>query len=283
MKQRMQSARYQIDDHQIEVSLDGSPEFQTGAAEVLATEQSDITYGLPWYDKGYHAYNFLSPKEFINLRTGLTGSIAKIVVGSGISTDGFNLEDYHKVITSTEGHHRIAAKTRDLFAADFNFPVEELIPRFEALVGFGLTDFNPDSGQKMHIIVRINRPGSNDFNPPHKDMYGPWDREKRLLRFVNLWIPISGVTNRSSLPVAPGSHRLSEDKILRTFDGAVVEGNKYRVNAIAEWDGSNALIRPEVKYGQVLMFSSHLIHGLAKNEQVDTTRVALEFRLFRKD
>jgi hypothetical protein len=30
------------------------------------------------------------------------------------------------------------------------------------------------------------------------------------------------------------------------------------------------------------MFSSHMIHGLAINEEEDVTRVALEFRLFKK-
>jgi hypothetical protein len=58
-----------------------------------------------------------------------------------------------------------------LFAADFNFPVEELIPRFEKIIGVGLTDVNPLTGKVMHIIVRINRPKSNDFNPSHKDIY----------------------------------------------------------------------------------------------------------------
>jgi len=31
------------------------------------------------------------------------------------------------------------------------------------------------------------------------------------------------------------------------------------------------------------MFSGHLIHGLAINEETDKTRVALEFRLFKKE
>jgi ectoine hydroxylase-related dioxygenase (phytanoyl-CoA dioxygenase family) len=158
-----------------------------------------------------------------------------------------------------------------------------MIPKFEEMVGFGLTDVEPQTKEKMHIIVRINRPGSMDFNPPHKDIYEGWDKNGRVPQFVNLWIPICGVTSKSSLPVVPRSHHLTEDKILRTFEGAVVEGNKYRVKAVVEWDGKNDLIRPEVKYGEVLLFSGHLIHGLAKNELEDQTRIALEFRLFKKD
>jgi ectoine hydroxylase-related dioxygenase (phytanoyl-CoA dioxygenase family) len=50
---------------------------------------------------------------------------------------------------------------------------------------------------------------------------------------------------------------------------------------IKEWGGSHTLERAVVKDGQVLFFSSHLIHGLAINEEEDLTRVALEFRLFK--
>lgn len=279
----MKPLQYLIDGNPLSVNMQGSSEFKHGRAEVLSNSETDITYGLDWHHMGYHAFEFLSPVEHQALVAGLTKSVAAIISELGIDTAGFKLDDYHKTVTTTELHHQVASRTRDLFAKDFNFPIEEMIPRFEQLVGFGLTDFNPHVGEKMHIIVRINRPGSNDFNPPHKDMYGPWDREGLIMRFMNLWIPVCGVTNLSSLPVAPGSHLIAEDKVLRTFEGAVTEGNKYRVNAIAAWDGRSELIRPVVKDGEVLMFSSHLIHGLAKNELPDTTRVALEFRLFRKN
>jgi ectoine hydroxylase-related dioxygenase (phytanoyl-CoA dioxygenase family) len=98
---------------------------------------------------------------------------------------------------------------------------------------------------------------------------------------VNLWIPIAGVTENTSLGMVPGSHKLSEVEIVRTYDGGVVEGNTYRVRMIKEWGGSHALERADVKDGEVLLFSSHLIHGMAINAEDDLTRVALEFRLFK--
>jgi ectoine hydroxylase-related dioxygenase (phytanoyl-CoA dioxygenase family) len=134
----------------------------------------------------------------------------------------------------------------------------------------------------MHIIVRINRPHSNDYNPPHKDIYEGVDGENYIPLFINFWIPICGVTEKSSLPISPASHLIPENQILRTFDGAVVAGNKYRVRMVKEWAGKNTLERAKVTDGQVLVFSSHLIHGLAINEEQDLTRVALEFRLFKK-
>jgi len=75
---------------------------------------------------------------------------------------------------------------------------------------------------------------------------------------------------------------LHESAILRTKKGADVEGKKYRVRAIESWNGSNELQRSKVKYKDILVFSSHLVHGLAVNDERDLTRVALEFRLFRK-
>ena len=84
----------------------------------------------------------------------------------------------------------------------------------------------------MHIIVRINRPKSSDFNPPHKDIYEEVDKNNYIPPFINLWIPVAGVTMKSSLPMVPGSHILNENEILRTFDGSVVDGNPYRVRMI---------------------------------------------------
>ncbi len=98
---------------------------------------------------------------------------------------------------------------------------------------------------------------------------------------MNLWIPIAGVTENTSLGMVPGSHKLSDVEIVRTYDGGVVEGNTYRVRMIKEWAGSHALKRADVKDDEVLLFSSHLIHGMAINAEEDLTRVALEFRLFK--
>ena len=134
----------------------------------------------------------------------------------------------------------------------------------------------------MHIIVRINRPKSSDYNPPHKDIYGPYDRDSsNYITFINFWIPICGVTDKSSLPIVPESHHIPENSILRTTEGAELENNNYRVNLILNWNGSNQLRRVKIKQGEVLMFSPHLIHGLALNDEMDQTRVGLEFRLFK--
>lgn len=276
---------YTIGDKKYEVSVKDCPPFDYGKEVRLSREDTDIVYTQPWYDEGHTSAEFLSEEEFAHLKQGLTQSVANIIkseLGLEIPAD-FSLERYHDVVTSREDHFKVVGKTRDLFAEDFNFPVKEVLPKFEKILGFGLTDINPEDGRELHIIVRINRPGSSDYNPPHKDVYERVDEADYIPPFVNLWIPIAGVTENSSLPIAPGSHKITENLVLRTHNGAVVEGNKYRVRMIKEWGGSSHLERAKVGYGEVLFFSGHLIHGLAVNAEPDTTRVALEFRLFKKD
>ncbi|MCP9756283.1 phytanoyl-CoA dioxygenase [Lacihabitans sp. CCS-44] len=278
----MPTTNFEINGKTYAVSIDGCPEFRYGKNAVLAGVNTDIVYSQPWYAEGYTAADFLSVDEFAFLKSGLTASVKKIITEElGFDTHGFTLEKYHHFVRTNEEHYKVVSRTRDLFSADFNFPIEEMIPKFEKILGFSLTDIDPMLKEKLHIIVRINRPKSNDYNPPHKDIYEEVDKNDYIPPFVNFWIPIAGVTENSSLPIVPGSHQISEAEILRTFDGGVVEGNTYRVRMIREWSGSHTLERAAVKDGQVLLFSSHLIHGLAINEEEDLSRVALEFRLFK--
>lgn len=279
----MNNTDYQIDGNKYTISIEDSPLFQLGKNEVLSKEGSDITYGQPWYNKGFSEENFLSKEEFKSLISGLTSSIKKIIKKElSINTEGFQLENYHNFVKDDASHFKIVSKTRDLFAEDFNYPVMELTNRLSDILGFNLTDINPKDQEKVHIIVRINRPKSNDYNPPHKDIYEGVDNDSYIPQFVNFWIPIAGVTKNSSLPLAPKSHMINENLIYRTFDGGMMEGNKYRVRMIKSWNNQSNLVRSTVQDGQVLIFSGHLIHGLAINNEYDKTRVALEFRLFKK-
>jgi hypothetical protein len=280
----MENTDYQIDGKKYTISIEDSPLFQHGKNEVLSREGSDITYGQPWYKKGFSEQDFLSKEEFKSLKNGLTSSIEEIIKKElSVNTEGFELENYHNFVTNDASHFKIVSKTRDLFAEDFNYPVMELTNRLSEILGFNLIDINPEDQRKLHIIVRINRPKSNDYNPPHKDIYEGFDNESYIPQFVNFWIPIAGVTKNSALPLAPESHKLNEKLVFRTFDGGMMEGNKYRVRMIKSWNSENKLVRSRVQNGQVLIFSGHLIHGLAINNEDDKTRVALEFRLFKEN
>jgi ectoine hydroxylase-related dioxygenase (phytanoyl-CoA dioxygenase family) len=273
--------QYKIDDEIIDVEISDGQLYTIGQNEVLSNKNTDVTFNQDWYSDGYSIMPFLKNEQFFNLKQGITNTISELISDEGIDINGFTLENYHKYIKTDKQHFNIVSKTRDLFPEQFSFNITELIPIFSDLLGFELSDINPKTNDKIHIIVRINRPNSNDYNPPHKDMYEAYDRESYFPRFVNFWVPIAGVTNKTSLPIVPKSHLISENNILRTSEGGIVGGNKYRVRFIREW-GDTSLIRTNVTYSEVLIFSSHLIHGLAKNSETDITRVALEFRLFKK-
>lgn len=278
----MSTADFFIDGEKLNISMSDSQSFSVGKEVVLSQKETDIVYDQPWYSEGYTESEFLTAEEYESLKGGLTESVKKIIQEeTSINTEGFTLENYHYYVKNNQDHFKIVSRTRDLFSDDFNFPVLKLLPRLESILGFKLSDIDPKTKEKMHIIVRINRPKSNDFNPPHKDVYHGVDIDHYIPLFANFWIPVCGSTDKSNLPVVPKSHLLPESKVLRTIGGSEVEGNKYRVCIIKSWDGKNELVRSKVKYGQVLIFSAHLVHGLALNNEADKTRVALEFRLFK--
>ncbi len=273
---------FTIDGKPFSFDAGGSPPLEYGDHETLSRQGTDVAFGQDWYERGLKVYPFLSRSEFDALHSGISRCVRSILIQNGIEAADFQLTKYHHFVTDDAIHYAVVGKTRDLFPADFDFPIDVFYQKLGDLLGFELTDVNPHDGEKMHIIIRINRPRSNDFNPPHKDIYEDWDQHGYLPQFINFWVPICGVSSKSSLPMAPGSHLLSEDKILRTFGGGVIQGQRYHVRNIIQWDGGNDLHREEMGDGDVLIFSSHLVHGCAVNDQDDETRVALEFRLFKK-
>ena len=279
----LKKANWVIDGKSYSRVIEGSPEYVPGEKMVISSSETDISFGLPWYREGFEVYEFFSEEEFENLKSGIEKALRKIVskhVDADLS--GFTLEKYHHFVKSDEVHYKVVKETRDLYEDDFNFPIDDIHRKLSDILGFELSDINPDNGSKMHVIIRVNRPNSNDYNPPHKDSYRSF-HNGNLMKFINFWIPIAGVNEHSSLPIVPKSHLIPENEIMKTTDGGVVEGNKYRVHTVLKWSNSNELSRAKVKYKEVLVFSSHLIHGFAVNANTDMTRIALEFRLFKNN
>ncbi len=273
---------YSVDGVVHALKIDNAADAVFGAAGRLSTPESDITAGQPWYDRGFAVVDLFSPEEFATFRAGLEDSLRGILSDLGRPTQGFTLERYHHFVDEAT-HAAVVARTRALTAAQLSLDIAGLHDRLGATLGQPLTDslaqIVPGQSGSMPMILRVNRPRSGDFNPVHKDIYEAVDHLHQVPRLVNFWIPVAGVGPESSLPLAPGSHLLDESVILRTRAGSVVEGRHHRVNSILEWGGARDLHRAVVGEGQVLVFSSHLIHGFAVNDQPDTTRVALEFRL----
>ena len=279
----METFTYKINDTSFDFPTKNPPDFQLGTNQVISNHKTDITVGQPWYEEGYNTQAILDSKNFNLLKQRLTDRIKGIIDEAlNIDTANFCLERYHKYVRSEQDHFAVFSKTRDLYLTDLDIDLIELFEQFKNSLGFELTDIDPHTHSPIYVIVRINRPGSNDFNPPHKDVYHFIDEDAYIPQFLNIWIPICGVSEKSSLPVVKSSHLIPESKILRTVDRGAIGKNTYNVRMVKTWDGSNKLTRIQMKYGEALYFSSHLIHGLALNEEKDTTRISLEFRLFKK-
>tara|TARA_Y100000991_G_C21959613_1_gene343772 strand:+ start:678 stop:1529 length:852 start_codon:yes stop_codon:yes gene_type:complete len=128
------------------------------------------------------------------------------------------------------------------------------------------------------IQIRIVRPNKPDYNPPHRDIY--FDK---LRNGINCFMPIHGVSNKSSLPIVEGSHLWRENKTIRTNKFPIVDGRKFSVPAIlSHSDGSILkMIRPKVLNGEVMFFSPYIIHGGGINLGKEV-RISFEFRFWKR-
>jgi len=274
----IKTCQLHIDKQPFQFEVEG--EFSWGAPEMLFEKENNIISKTPWKDEGYGVVHAFSKAEFEVLKFSVTQNILKAIKANDIAVDEvtFKLEDYHKVVMTDKGHLGVIDITRNLTNEDLDFNIELLLERFGNELGYKLTSWVEEL-QKTHIQIRINRPSSLDINPPHKDGYLSYWKD-----IVNVWIPVAGCNEQTSLPVAPGSHLLSEDEIYRTESkGAKINGNTYYVPCILKTKlGNLNMIRPNPAQGEALLFSPFLIHGAAVNLG-DSTRVSIELRFPRVD
>lgn len=270
--------KYIIDSEELIFNAPDDQMFVIEDNKVLSNEHTDLLVNQKWYNDGFAVFPIFDNQKFLRIFNGISEIVQKFILQIGLNISGFSLENYHKFILNDEDHFKVISQTRDLFAEDFDFDIMELIQYFEKQIGMSLTDVFPSTGKRLHIIVRINRPSSNDYNPPHQDL----DNDQRD-PMVNVWIPICGVDKDSSLCVVKGSHLIPMNKIEKSLNGGIMGKNNYSVRMIKSWNGSNEMTRVDVKEGEVLFFTPFLIHGMAYNQNKDKTRVALEFRLFKNE
>jgi ectoine hydroxylase-related dioxygenase (phytanoyl-CoA dioxygenase family) len=133
------------------------------------------------------------------------------------------------------------------------------------------------------IWVRICRPNifsKEDFNPCHRDVYLDFYRNT-----INIYLPIIGSNEKSSLLVQEGSHLWSENMTAITNGGAYFKDKdkKYSVDAIVQSKTELKMVRPNPSTNEVLVFSPYLIHGCSDNNNDDDTRMSLEIRFIRDD
>lgn len=273
--------KYFIDDSLIEINIDPNNSFIFGNKEILSNKYNDITKNKKWFNEGYCVKN---SKNFFNykcIREEIKKTLKKIIktYDSSIDLKNFDLENYHNYVDD-ELHKVVINKTRRLYSDDFGFNTASLIKNFSSYFNANLSFRNPINNITQWIILRIIKPNSLGFNPAHKDIYESFDKYNKIPRMMNIWIPVAGVNHKSGLPIAPRSHLIDESKIHRTLAGSLMNSNKYSVNLIKSWNKETKLKSIYPQKNKFLIFSSHLIHGLAINKNTNKTRMSLEFRLY---
>ena len=274
---------YFIDGDKFEVLLDDKLDYLKGINDILIDKFDDLTRNQNWFSKGFSvekSLNFLDEKKLYSS----TKIILKKIISEiypDLNLEGFTLEKYHNYISETQ-HNSIIKKTRRLFPRDLAIDVNQIVEKFSEYFNTKLTFTNPITGNTQWMIARINMPRSNNFNTAHKDIYQVYDKFGTIPKMVNIWIPLCGVNAFNSLPIVPGSHKLPENMIIRTKAGSNINNTQYSVASIKSWNESTNLERVPIKSDELLIFSSHLIHGLSFNPNDDITRISFEFRLYEK-
>ena len=271
---------YEIDGLPFSCTVNEATNFFFGETNALSEKFNDLTRAQDWYEDGY---SFIKTEEFFdstNVRKSLTREICNILKKHGVNveTKDFELKNYHKYVDHNT-HQKVIAETRSLSPDDFNFDTAPFLKEMSNYFSKKL-NWTSNGGYEPKIIARINLPQSENFNPAHKDVYQVFDLKDKIPQMVNIWVPICGVNSSTGLPVASGSHLFKESDISRTKAGIEMNGTHYNVNCVKSWGGSSALKTLSPSVDQMVIFSSHLVHGLARNLNQDETRVSLEFRLF---
>ena len=277
--------RFYLDDLPLDVEVPPAVKFLKGKNECLSRLSGDPALDCAWYERGYSISSFehlLSHKKLLVTLEDVVKRKLKDIFPAK-SLNGFTLENYHQFVSEDE--HKMAADPvlKRLYLKDLP-GIADVFVKFISQILSTEMDFKRRQGDDSEhwIILRLNPPHSFAYNPPHKDIYEDIDINGFCPRMINAWIPIAGVSCLAGLGLAPKSHLLLESDIVRTRAGAQMNNRNFSVNMIKSWGGSNKLLNIYPSEGQILCFSSHLVHGLGINKSPSTTRVALEFRLHKQ-
>ena len=271
---------YMINNEVFELTIKPN-EYSLGQSLNLSEHFDDLAHEKHWYDEGYAIEKSAGFFNLHELKNATELAVRKIIseLDGSINLTNFTFERYHQFV-SDDLHLKIIQKMRRLYPQDLSIDIDQILQKFSQYFGKNLVFKNPITGAEQWMIARINRPRSNDFNSAHKDVYEVFDKFQKIPQMINVWVPLIGVTKKNTLPIVPKSHLLPESKVMRTKAGATVNGIKYSVNSIKSWDDSSSLTKIPLGQDEILIFSSHLIHGLAMNHEEDITRVSFEFRLY---
>ena len=234
-----------------------------GENKIIINDDINLLNNMPYNKEGYTILNISNN----NLNEFLQNKIF------GLTNKNILLDDYHNCITEEE-HTKIlnSMPYKKSELSEFCQYIEQTI---SDNIGIKVKIFNDD------IWFRICRPTCKfltDFNPCHRDTYLNFYRNT-----INIYLPICGSNESSSLTIESGSHYWNENETIITKGGAYFKSTnkKYSVDAIIASKQKLNMIRPNPSVGQLMLFSPYLIHGCANNQNINTTRISIEIRFIK--
>ncbi len=272
----MRDVSYTIGGETVTFQVDGETSY--GPDKFLLDRDDDLTADAPWHADGFTVSPFVGEEDRRALRDGVTRAVAAMLAEAGVRVDaGFELPRYHECLDADgRAHAHVVERIRKFFQlGELPIDVAKVERRVSEIMGVNVAAGFP-SGEPVPYFLRVIRPRSGDNNPPQRDVW-----LDHLRHAINLYAPLAGSNELSSLPIVPGSHLWRESAIERTQKGAVVNGVPYTVPAVVGAKRPLHLVRPNPREDQILLFSPYLIHGGGANLNADVTRVSLEMRFFR--
>lgn len=236
-----------------------------GDDRVILSEDINLLDQTDFNDTGHRIFPMDPYNAFLKdlLETKIADSIGRRIPA----------EKYHEHV-SAEEHTRIlnAMPYKKDESPEIRKFSEYMETRVSSILGRKVKIFNDD------VWIRICRPSlisSCDYNPCHRDIYLDFYRN-----IVNIYVPIVGSNERSSLAMESGSHLWNERDIMATKGGAFFQtsGKKYSVDAIVQSRKRLDMVRPNPSLDEFILFSPYLIHGCSSNDNPDVTRASIEIR-----
>ena len=223
----------------------------------------------------------LPPTWWSQIQQAITTFIKDKITENGVDiSENFCLQEYHRYVTDN-AHNKIVNSFRGGTFGLGGIPIDRLgidCKELEDMVNLWVDSKYQLSccnifGFRKQFWIRIVRPMQEDNNPPHKDAH-----LRRLRNAINIYVPLAGSNEKSSLPLIPGSHKESEQEYIVSDTPCVVNNKKFTVPAIVHRNNGLNLITPNPSRGEIMLFTPYLIHGGGINSNDNLTRVSLEMR-----
>jgi len=273
--------KYTINSREISLRVEAE-DIIPGRNRVLYNDDRSIF--KPWEQNGFTITQFLDKQKFDDfyefIHIYFIKNLKKIKY---FNTSNFTLDKYHNFVDDKEhldflryvaagrfGISGIPLSFLPFSYKEFDNLVSELCgKRFTCKKTFYYLYTN------SYFWIRVVRPKSKDNNPPHRDSH-----LKRNKKTVNIYAPIAGSNENSSLPIIPGSHFWSDSELRITNGKAYVENIKFTNPAIVSAEKGLHMITPNPKLGELMVFTPSAIHGGGRNFNDDLTRISLEMRFW---